>query len=198
MKKLSLVIIMLLASTLVTGCAAFFGKMDQENDWYGYMGTDTFMRYQEHKLLMETQENALTERAIALKERHRQITHSDSEVTKTAQNEYKGWLENEMGSTRTAQIIEVLYITRERFKEIEVVHAVLLKGREFAKIKLPEGYYLVKWYDSDFLVQTDKIKAAPHRTVDVVGADGKTVDVVGADGKTVGMEKLHFFSYCRR
>lgn len=191
MKKFSLITVILLATFLVSGCApALFGKKDGKETWvYGYMGADTFMRYQEHKLLMETQENALAERAIALEERHRQITHPDSLVAKAARNEYEGWLENEMGSTRTAQIIEVLRITRERFKEIEMVHAVQFKGGESVKVKLPEGYYLVKWYDGDFLVQTDKIKAVPHRTVDVVGADGKMKEKEF---------KFHFFSYCRR
>lgn len=193
MKKLTMISVILIAAFMVAGCIpAFFGKMDQKDDWHGFMSTDTFMRYQEHKILMEGQNLALAERKLALAERDSALA-KEAQTPSATQNQgktekeypYKGWMANEMGSTRTAQIIEVLVISNENYRELGVFRAVRFPKESTAVINLPEGYYIIKWLDGDFLTQTDKIQALPHRTVDVVKTGG-------------AMEKYHFFSVCRR
>ncbi|MDD5031572.1 MAG: hypothetical protein PHR36_00825 [Patescibacteria group bacterium] len=100
-------------------------------------------------------------------------------------NRYPGQMANEMGATRSAHIIEVFRISQENYRELGVIHSLKFQGRTSAVINLPEGYYIVKWYDGDFLTQVDRIQALPHRTVDVVKKSGE-------------MEEYNFFSYCKR
>jgi len=178
---------------MVSGCA-FFGNINDEDDWYGAMDTGTFERYSEHQLFMNVQELALMEREIALKERNQHIGMTNKQHREIGRNQYQGFLKNTVFEMRTAQIIEAIRLSQTKFREIGVVHSVKLDGtgerleekrkRIVAmRVSLPEGYYLVKWYDGERIVQEDKIMAKPHRTVQITEHPTET---------------FHYSSYCRR